>query len=239
MNLSILGSGSSGNSYLLSNAEEALVIDAGVSFSKIAEAADYDISKIKCLLYSHQHLDHSKYIKDYNKNYIPVYGPKHPNPDLKINEVTPKVKFTIGGFSIMAIPLVHDVENFGYIISHLDMGTCIYITDTQHIPYKIPGLNQLIIEANFDNEILDNHVLNGHLLPIVRKRVLQSHLSIDGCREFLKLNDLTKVNNIVLIHLSDGNSDSRKFQKEVQEMTGKNVFIAKKGLKINFDKVPF
>jgi hypothetical protein len=55
----------------------------------------------------------------------------------------------------------------------------------------------------------------------------------------LRANDLTGVNNIVLIHLSDSNSDAPRFQKEVRELTGKTVWVAEAGLEINFDKEPF
>jgi DNA/RNA-binding domain of Phe-tRNA-synthetase-like protein len=56
----------------------------------------------------------------------------------------------------------------------------------------------------------------------------------------LKANNLSQVNNIVLIHLSDGNSDAEDFQKQVTELTGKTVYVADAGMIIdNFNKKPF
>jgi len=55
----------------------------------------------------------------------------------------------------------------------------------------------------------------------------------------LSANDLSQVNNIVLIHLSDSNSDEIQFQNEVSELTGKNVTVASNGMTINFNKTPF
>jgi hypothetical protein len=49
-------------------------------------------------------------------------------------------------------------------------------------------------------------------------------------------NDISTVNNIVLIHLSDSNSDEREFKKIVERQTGKNTTVASNGMKINFDK---
>jgi phosphoribosyl 1,2-cyclic phosphodiesterase len=56
MNLQILGSGSSGNSYLLKSEKDILVIDAGVSFQKVKEAVNFQISNIVGVLVSHAHL---------------------------------------------------------------------------------------------------------------------------------------------------------------------------------------
>lgn len=55
----------------------------------------------------------------------------------------------------------------------------------------------------------------------------------------LAANDLSQVNNIVLIHLSDSNSDEKQFQKEVSELTRKNVTVASNGIEIQFNKTPF
>jgi hypothetical protein len=64
-------------------------------------------------------------------------------------------------------------------------------------------------------------------------------MSLDTCIETLRMNDLSAVNNIVLIHLSDSNSNAEAFQAAVREATGKTVHIASKGLDINFNKTPF
>ena len=57
------------------------------------------------------------------------------------------------------------------------------------------------------------------------KRVIDTHFALEDVKEFLKANDLSKVKEIYLIHLSDGNSDAEQFKREIQELTGKTVFI--------------
>ena len=47
------------------------------------------------------------------------------------------------------------------------------------------------------------------------------------------------VNNIILIHLSDGNSNACELQKRIHEATGKTVHFADKGIIININKTPF
>ena len=64
MQLQVIGSGSQGNSYLLSNDTDVLLIELGVQFKRIKKALDYDLSKINGALVSHSHGDHAKAIKD-------------------------------------------------------------------------------------------------------------------------------------------------------------------------------
>ena len=45
--------------------------------------------------------------------------------------------------------------------------------------------------------------------------------------------------NIVLIHLSDSNSDANLFKKEIFELTGKKVTVADKGMTIPFNITDF
>ena len=58
-------------------------------------------------------------------------------------------------------------------------------------------------------------------------------------KDILKANDISKVNNIVLIHLSDDNSDAARFEKEIRDLTGKNVHVADEGMEIDFNVTPF
>ena len=64
-------------------------------------------------------------------------------------------------------------------------------------------------------------------------------MHLDTCKGLLLANDLSQVNNIVLIHLSDSNSDEMRFQKEIAAATGKLVPVAVAGLEIEFNKTPY
>ena len=56
MSLVVLGSGSSGNMYILQNKREALIIEAGVPFDNEARRAlGWDTSKVVGVLVSHHH----------------------------------------------------------------------------------------------------------------------------------------------------------------------------------------
>lgn len=49
---------------------------------------------------------------------------------------------------------------------------------------------------------------------------------LENVKKFLLANDLSKVEAIFLLHLSDNNSNAERFKREVQELTGRMVFIA-------------
>ena len=83
-----------------------------------------------------------------------------------------------------------------------------------------------MIECNYASDILYRNVENGSVPMVLKNRLLTSHFSLDNVKEFLKANDLSKVQEIWLLHLSDGNSDAERFKREIMELTGKPVYIA-------------
>lgn len=56
MEMRVLGSGSSGNSYLLSSANQVLILEAGISISEVKKALNFDLSKVVGVCVSHAHL---------------------------------------------------------------------------------------------------------------------------------------------------------------------------------------
>lgn len=56
MLLKCVNSGSqNGNCYILENDTEALILDAGVRYKDVLKALNYNISKVKSVLLSHEH----------------------------------------------------------------------------------------------------------------------------------------------------------------------------------------
>jgi phosphoribosyl 1,2-cyclic phosphodiesterase len=246
MNLKVIGSNSKGNSYILENDTEALILECGVNFSRIKEALDFNLNKVTGCLITHEHLDHCKAIKDVAAAGIDVFASKgtflktemlenHRCHTLKAGE-----KYAVGSFFILPFHVKHDcAEPFGYVIQHPDCGNVLFVTDSYYMPFRIANLTNIIAEINYDIDILNDNVLNGRIPQVVRKRVLESHMELGTFKEFLSANDLSKVNNIVLIHLSDGNSHARKFKDEISDLTGKTVSVADPGMSINLGVTPF
>lgn len=245
MELVVIGTGSTGNAYILRNENEALLIECGVNIKDIKVALNFDYSKVVGCLMSHEHGDHSKSATKIMELGIDLYSQLETHKSLGTDKSNRAKRFEIkqtislGGFKIMAFDVKHDVPCLGFLIEHKDCGRVVFITDTYYVKYKFPKINNIIIEANYSKEIIDNTYGADSNKEFLRNRILRSHFSLENCKSMLSANDLTQVNNIVLIHLSDRNSDEKQFKKEVQELTGKNVSVANNGMVIPFNKTPF
>lgn len=221
MRLTVLGSGSSGNCYLLQSEKECLVLDAGLPFLEVKKALNFDISKIVGVTVSHIHGDHAKYVKDYEMAGIPVFKPYE----------TDMRQADYGSFHIKAFELVHDVPCFGVHISHLELGNMIYATDTEYIKYRFKNLDHLLVEANFDKHLIPHYAAN-------REHVFHGHMEIETTLEFIRSSG-TGAQNIILAHLSDKNSNERDFRERTQNVTSAAVYVATKGLEVELNKEPF
>lgn len=241
MKLKVIGTGSKGNAYLLENEQEALLIECGVNIQEIKKAVNFNVSKISGCIVTHEHGDHAKSINEVMKAGIDTYATKgtfskaQKNHRMKI--IPQQGQFQVGNFKVISFPTIHDVaEPCGFLIHHQDCGVTLFLTDTVYSGFTFKGLNNIIVEANYAEEIIGEKLGD---MKFLRDRILNSHMSIDTCLQFLKANDLSAVNNIVLIHLSDSNSHELDFAKYVNKLTGKNVHVADNGLQIEFNKTPF
>jgi len=96
-----------------------------------------------------------------------------------------------------------------------------------------------MIECNYCTEILERNIENGYLASGLADRLKTSHFSLNNIKEFLKANDLRYCKKIILLHLSDGNSDARQMVSEIQTLTGIETVVAEKGLNIDLGDCPF
>lgn len=223
MKLRVLGSGSSGNTYLLESDTECLILDAGISFMEVKKALNFDIRKIVGVIVTHCHKDHSKYISEYEKAGIQVFKPY----DGMETMAMPNSQFMIQAFD-----LVHDVPCFGFFIRHPDIGNLVYATDTEYIKYRFKDLNHILVEANYSKNIIEQSAVN-------RDHVLTGHMELQTTLEFISTNDNPALKNVVLIHLSEKNADSSVFREKTQKITSADVYVAEKGLTVNLDSIPF
>jgi phosphoribosyl 1,2-cyclic phosphodiesterase len=230
MEFKSFGSGSSGNMYTLWDGHTKIMIEAGIPIKKIKEALNFKMSELSCVLLSHSHSDHAKSIKDVVKLGIDCYMP-HGTADAlriehnRIKRIEPKKTFKVGTFTILAFDVQHDVEAYGYLIQNLQNERLLFITDSFYCKYRFENLTHIAIEANYSMEILKENIFNGIVPVAMKKRLMRSHFSLENVKEFLKANDLSKVQEIWLLHLSDTNSNAELFKKEIQELTGKLVII--------------
>lgn len=244
MKLHIFGSSSSGNGYALKGSEETLLIECGVSLSKVKKQLDFDLSNVVGCIASHCHGDHFKFHAEFERSGIDIFATSgtlsKAAKSHRHHSISGVDYFNLGQFRIKPFKIEHDaIEPVGFLIHHPECGLVLFLTDTKYCSYKFPKLNNIIVEANYSESILLDKTWNQTINPYLTSRIIDSHMSIETCKELLKANDLSEVNNIVLIHLSNGNSDAKNFKKEVQELTNKTVHVADSGMIIEFNKTPF
>jgi phosphoribosyl 1,2-cyclic phosphodiesterase len=250
MQLKCLGSNSSGNCYLLENEMECLVLEAGIPFKDVKVALDFNVSKIVGVIVSHEHGDHFKYVKDYLKAGIPIMTSQGTWSTFPYAvEISEKVMrsgywYQLGNFTITPFTVIHDAaEPFGFIIRHPDMGTLLFATDTEYIKQNFKSLkvNHIMIECNYSQKIIDGRMHQGETVKGLRDRIIQSHMELETCKAFIEANKTWSLDNVILLHLSDGNSNEKMFQEEVQSVVDftTKVFIADKGVIVDLDIIPF
>lgn len=244
MILSILGSNSNGNGYVIQNDNEALILECGFRFLDAQKALDFNTQKVVAALVSHEHGDHAKYVKEYKTRGIKIYASAGTLEKIRLqNEKTilrhtQKVK--IGNFTILPFNVKHDcAEPLGFLINHPEMGNLVFATDTYYLPYTFDDVQHWLIECNYRKDILDKNCPKGSFKKVLRDRTLQSHMSYETCEKALLSNDLSPAKNIILIHLSDGNSNAAEFKKNIEKSTGKMTFVADRNMTINISKNGF
>lgn len=241
MVLKCLGSGSSGNCYILENESEALILEAGISFKEVKCFLDFQTAKIKGVLSSHGHNDHRKYLHEYEKAGIYcLYGDDLFGIGFR-KSYDLGTAHSLGGFLVYPFPVEHDVKCFGYLIGHEEIGQLLFVTDTEYIKYKFHGLNHIMVEANYSQEIIDENMNNGRIVKSLRDRIMKSHMSIDTAIGIVEANKNPGLRNVILLHLSGHNSDRKAFKERMQEAAGNyvNVEVAHKGMEIDINRFPF
>jgi len=225
MNFFSYHSGSSGNLYQLKSSSGSLLIEAGVTINRIKKALEFKLSDISAALISHHHKDHCKAVSDIARAGIPCYMIAETAKALKfdghrLNIIEPLKQFEVSGFKVLPFPIQHDVPGVGFLISN-GADKLVYATDTFYVRYKFKGLTIIAVECNWSKE-----TLAPGLIPIRKQRLYKSHMSLNRVKKFLKANDLSKVREIHLLHLSRENANGDYFKSEVMKATGKPVYVA-------------
>jgi phosphoribosyl 1,2-cyclic phosphodiesterase len=227
-----LASSSAGNSYKVTDGNTALLLEAGIRYKDIQKALNFRISDIAGCLITHEHQDHCKSVNDLMKAGIDVYASQGTLTALKLSghraiPIQAKKQFNIGTWTILPFDVQHDVsEPYGFLLQNQVGEKLVFLTDTFYCRYRFDGLTHVMVEANFSEKVLNGNIAAGLVPAVMKRRLMRSHFSLENVKEFLKANDLSKVQEIHLLHLSDTNSDAVLFKREIQELTGKQVYVA-------------
>ncbi len=238
MVIKVLASGSKGNSYYISDGESSILLDAGIPLKQIRVGINFKLSSVVGAFITHRHNDHAKAVCELLNAGVDVYAPQdvfdaksasgyHCKPVQNgIVDSVAKNWVTVGSFRVLPFDCHHDVPNLGFYIHSNKTGeNLLYFTDTYYVEQVFPNLNYIMAECNYDPDAIDQSIREGRIPVTLKKRLVKSHMGIDTLVEMLKANDLSKVKQIYLLHLSDNNSREAEFKARIQAVAGCEVYV--------------
>jgi phosphoribosyl 1,2-cyclic phosphodiesterase len=226
MTITVLGSGSKGNSIVIQYGKSAIMVDAGFKLEEMLqkmEKANISVTSIRALFITHGHADHTVGISDLSRHAsIPVYmtdglflsatggsGKLDSRAwlDLSRSKVvlfSARDRFNIAGFEVTPIPVSHDsVSPVGFIIEAGGIKLSI-VTDAGEISSQskdaMRNSDVIMLESNFDPEMLRNSQR-----PFFLKRRIsgpKGHLSNEKSADIVSEILSERTRDLVLLHLS-------------------------------------
>lgn len=231
MNIHCYSSGSGGNLYTVTqdSGEMEFMLDPGLTINRVQKLAGFFLPD--AVLLTHEHKDHSKAIKDLLKLGCDCYMTAGTAKALGIKSHRCHLmrygdSVQLGNAMVSIFETEHDAaEPCGFL---LDDGEdrVLYATDTYYVKYRFRDLTKIMIECNHSYKILEEQAKTGNVSKFLINRLMRSHFALENVIKFFQANDLSKVKEIWLIHLSQDNADPELFQQEVAKATGKPVYIA-------------
>ena len=220
----VLGSGSSGNSYVFSDGQTSVLIDqgySGVELQRRLVSIGLDLDSVAAVCVTHLHPDHAKglgvisrklrvpiYLHSAMVEKEPVVFSKLGIPQECIVLVEPLTEFTVGPFSLSCFVTSHDSGgSVGWCISYENTALMV-LTDTgcysQEQLLLAKNSNILFLEANYDEAMLQN----GPYPYFLKQRIsgLYGHLSNDQAMQFLQESEFNG-EHVYFIHLSGTNNE--------------------------------
>ena len=227
MKFEALASSSAGNAYIVSDKDTRILLECGVSHTKLQKLSGFSLSEFQACLVTHEHKDHAKAVQELIGRGMVVYMSQGTAEALEtdgVELIEDRSQFNIGSFDIVPFTTFHDAkEPLGFLIkSRIDGDVLAFATDTVNLRYKFPGLNILAIEANYDKNILERC---ERMPEKVRYRITNSHMEIDTLCDYLRSLDLSQCREIHLLHLSDATSHEGHFINRVARAVPKGIKI--------------
>lgn len=218
MRVAALGSGSSGNSLVVQSGRTTLLVDCGFTMKEtIARLSGLGLTPgdIDAVLISHEHGDHTKGAGPLSRKFaLPVWcthGTFHGARDNRFASVRlfhAHEPFSIGDINVDPFPTPHDAAESCQFVFEAHNARFANVTDlgacTEHVRDKLKGVNGLVIECNYDNDML----ANGPYPPSLQARIRSGygHLGNDQAVQLLRYLDHPQLQSILLGHLSEQNN---------------------------------
>jgi phosphoribosyl 1,2-cyclic phosphodiesterase len=229
-----LASGSSGNCYYVGTDSYGILLDAGVgirSLKKTLKENGIGLEQIMAVFITHEHSDHIRSVGGLGGRCgIPVYATEKIHAGIDSNTymneklyasrriIEKEISVDIKEFRITAFDVPHDSNDcVGYLVEY-KQHKLVLATDVGHISEKVGEYirvaNHLIVEANYDREML----FQGKYPAFLKERISNGngHLSNSEIACFLASNFDLHLKNVWLCHLSKENNHPELAYKTVE-----------------------
>ena len=211
MDISIIASGSNGNSTLVESKDTTVLIDAGKSGKEIEsrlKKMGKSLENLDAILVTHSHSDHTQAVGILARKYnVPAYMQSATKYELKeklgkLDVKTFKHNFKVNNLEIKPVATMHDVVSTGFVINKFGLFTDTGIV-TKQMENAIPKLKSILLESNHDVDML----LNGPYPYYLKKRIMSDsgHLNNSHASEFIQ-NHGKHLSTVLLGHLSGTNT---------------------------------
>lgn len=213
-----VGTGSTGNCYVLDYDGRMLILDMGMAVSIVKKIIDYNIMGIVGGISFHEHLDHSKAVNDFRKMGLQVYTP--------YLEESPEKLMKFDPFSVQLFSLPHNgVTNYGGYIKVADR-RMVYASDCEYVPqdFKPHKLTDIFIECNYQDKYLNTNADN------LTHKVI-GHCELETCKRFIEHNATDDLKNVIIMHMGVETCDAVECVSEIKKVVndGVNVDYARAG----------
>jgi len=228
MHISVLASGSSGNSTYIESKKTKILIDAGISKKKISKELDSlgtELKEINGIFITHEHVDHIKGLEKINKENVPIFMtiPTYLATKLTLKNVNfiKKEPFNFNGLYITPTKTSHDAADpVGYVVNE-GHKTLSYFTDLgvydKSIIDATSKSDAMVLESNHDIDM----VLSGNYPYYLKQRILgeTGHLSNIDASLLLAKHAKKNLKTVFLAHLSKNNNTENLAKKTFSQIT--------------------
>jgi phosphoribosyl 1,2-cyclic phosphodiesterase len=215
MQIVSLGSGSSGNAFLVITKRSNVLIDCGVPVRACLSAlAHHNVAgRLDAVIVSHEHVDHVRSVPSITRRHdLPLVATDGTYRALRRPDGWTRAlcggRIDLPGLEVSFVGVSHDAaEPCGFVVEADGERVAIF-TDLGHVTSPVlealATADVIVLEANYDHEMLRRGSYPAHL-----KRRIQGpagHLSNDDCAGALVATVSDRTRSIWLAHLSQNNN---------------------------------
>lgn len=225
MEVSVLASGSTGNTSLIVTKQHKILMDAGLSgkkTKKLLANVNVDINDIDMVFLSHDHSDHSSglgvLMRRYPKidafantgtwNYLLDKNKIGKLPVQQMNAIELNQTKSFGDLNVTAFATSHDAAEPQYYVFESDGKRIAFLTDTGYVSENVEGIikdaDAYLMEFNYDTQLLRD----GPYSWALKSRILSDvgHLSNTEAGQALLDIVTPRTKHIFLAHRSQHNN---------------------------------